>query len=79
MRSRAGDPLIRKKDTVDPDWKNGERPAPGREYKNRPATRRGQCGDKSASQRWARIAVREHRRVTFWREVLDAFKARKEA
>jgi hypothetical protein len=64
---------------VDQDWKYGERPAPGREYKNRPATERGQCTEQPANTRWARIAVREHRRATFWREVLDAFKTRREA
>jgi len=60
------------------DWKNGERPAPGRDYKNRSATRRGQSSDQSPGTRWARIAVREHRRATFWLDVLDSFKARRE-
>lgn len=69
---------------MESDWKNAEgpasgRPAPGRGYKNRPATERGQCSEQPASTRWARIAVREHRRATFWREVLDAFKTRREA
>ena len=80
----ASNNLRRSRCHVDPEWKSGEgsspgRPAPGREYKNRPATERGQCAEQSASTRWARIAVREHRRATYWRDVLDAFKTRKEA
>lgn len=49
------------------------RPAPGRDLRNRPATRRGQASDLGADHRWARIAVREQRRATFWRALLDQY------
>ena len=49
------------------------RPAPGRDLRNRPSTLRGQAQGLEADIRWARIAVREHRRATFWRALLDQY------
>lgn len=49
------------------------RPAPGRDLRERPATRRGQLGNLGPDQRWARIAIREQRRATFWRALLDQY------
>lgn len=63
--------------TSDPPGKDPHtmqpRPAPGRDLRNRLSTLRGQAQGLDADIRWARIAVREHRRATFWRALLDQY------